>query len=325
MTGQDNMRASEDVTFGTTELDRAAHRRCDIDDLAQQPATRAIVMWRGKPLVTDGDAPQLMRLPTDHGVLEARTRPYLLLGFDGETAILAADISPWQAPDVDEGAMSQFFDESVNRHPAIGAAGLFVELRGSMTRLSAQDAAIAATARGVFSWHDSHRHCSRCGAETAMSDGGWRRDCATCGGQHFPRTDPVVIVLATHGNSVLLGRSPHWPEGMYSLLAGFVEPGETIEAASRREVFEESGIQLGAVSYLASQPWPFPTSLMFGTAGVALNTDITLDPKELEDAKWVRREELLEAMAGRDPNLKPARPGSIARFLLDRWLQDDLA
>jgi len=318
------MRASEDVTFGITELDRAAHRRSEIDQLAKAATSRTIVMWRGKPLVTDDEAPELMRLPTDHPVLDARARPFLLLGFDGEAAVLAADISAWDAPDADEGAMSQFFDDSVNRHPAIGGAGLFVELRGSMTRLSAQDAAIAATARGIFSWHDSHRHCARCGEETAMSDGGWRRDCAACGGQHFPRTDPVVIVLATHGNSVLLGRSPHWPEGMYSLLAGFVEPGETIESASRREVFEESGIRLGDITYLASQPWPFPTSLMFGTAGEAENTDITLDPKELEDAKWVRREELLEAMAGRDSKLKPARHGSIARFLLERWLTDDL-
>ena len=131
-------------------------------------------------------------------------------------------------------------------------------------------------------------------------------------------------MLITHGNSVLVGRSPGWPEGMYSLLAGFVEPGETLEAAVRREVLEEAGIPVGQVSYLASQPWPFPASLMFGCRGEALARAITLDPVELEDARWVSREEMATAFAGDHPVLLPARKGAIAQFLLRNWLADTL-
>lgn len=140
----------------------------------------------------------------------------------------------------------------------------------------------------------------------------------------FPRTDPVVIMLVTRGNSVLLGRSPAWPEGMYSLLAGFVESGETIEAAVRREVLEETGVRCGAVGYLASQPWPFPASLMIGARTEALDDVLTLDPEELEAARWVTREELVSAFAGRHAEIRPPRPGAIAGFILRNWLADRL-
>ena len=157
-----------------------------------------------------------------------------------------------------------------------------------------------------------------------MSMAGWQRNCQTCGAPHFPRTDPVVIMLITHGNAVLMGRSPGWPDGMYSLLAGFVEPGETMEAAVRREVEEEAGIVVGRVDYLSSQPWPYPSSLMFGCRGEALGTDITIDPAEIEDARWFTREEIADAFAGRHPILKPARKGAIAHFILWNWLADTL-
>ena len=131
-------------------------------------------------------------------------------------------------------------------------------------------------------------------------------------------------MLVTRGNSVLLGRSPGWPEGMYSLLAGFIEPGETIEAAVRREVLEESGIVCGEVSYLASQPWPFPASLMIGARTEALTDEITVDPDELEQALWVSREELVQAFAGNHPTIRPSRKGAIANFILSNWLADRL-
>ena len=153
---------------------------------------------------------------------------------------------------------------------------------------------------------------------------GWQRNCPSCGAQHFPRTDPVVIMLVTHGNRALLGRSPGWPEGMYSCLAGFVEPGETLEAAVRREVLEEAGIRIGTVRYLASQPWPFPASLMIGCAAEALTDTITRDPAELEDAIWITREEALATLSGERPDILPARKGAIAHFLLSNWLADRL-
>jgi NAD+ diphosphatase len=157
-----------------------------------------------------------------------------------------------------------------------------------------------------------------------MAQGGWQRSCPTCGAQHFPRTDPVVIMLVTRGNSVLLGRSPGWPEGMFSLLAGFVEPGETIEAAVRREVLEETGVTCGAVNYLASQPWPFPASLMIGARTEATSSEIRIDPEELETALWVSREELVQAFAGQHPVIRPSRKGAIANFILRNWLADRL-
>jgi len=131
-------------------------------------------------------------------------------------------------------------------------------------------------------------------------------------------------MLITHGNSVLMGRSPGWPQGMYSLLAGFVEPGETLEAAVRREVFEEAGVEVGAVNYLSSQPWPFPASLMFGCQGVATSQQINIDPVEIEDAMWVTREEMMEVFAGNHATILPARKGAIAHFLLENWLADTL-
>ena len=131
-------------------------------------------------------------------------------------------------------------------------------------------------------------------------------------------------MLILHRNSVLMGRSPQWPEGMYSLLAGFVEPGESIEAAVRRETFEETGVRVGEVGYLSSQPWPFPSSLMFGCIGHATSTEIKVDPNEIEDALWVTREEMMEVVAGNSAVMKAARPGSIARFLIENWLADTL-
>jgi len=316
------MRAAEDVTFGATPLDRAAHLRGDLGAVLDRDGAKTIVLWRGKPLV-DGDT--LSYLPLDHAILEEAERAPLFLGLDGEVPVFAIDISPWEPEDVDEDAMGQFFDPTTNHHPATSPDQNFVELRGVMARLSPEDANIAATARAVFAWHDNHEFCARCGNRSGISQAGWQRSCPSCNAQHFPRTDAVVIVLATSGNSVLLGRSPNWPDGMYSLLAGFLEPGETIEAASRREVFEESGIKLGEVRYLASQPWPYPSSLMFGTAGEALNTDLTIDPVEIEDAQWFSRETVMAALDGSNPSLQPARRGSIARFLIERWLKDDLS
>lgn len=316
------MRASEEVTFGATPLDRSAHLRGDLETLLADPRAKSAVLWRGKPLVAKNT---LCFLSLDHPVLRDAERRPIFLGVKEQAPIFAVDISPWEPDDIDTEAMATFFDPSSNQHPAMTNEELFVELRGVMAKLSPQEANIAATARAVFAWHDTHEFCARCGNRSGITQAGWQRSCPSCNAQHFPRTDPVVIVLATSGNSVLLGRSPNWPEGMYSLLAGFLEPGETIEAASRREVFEESGIKLGEIKYLSSQPWPYPSSLMFGTAGEALNTDITIDPVEIEDAQWFSRETVMAAMDGSNPALKPARKGSIAHFLIDRWLKNDLA
>ena len=314
------MKIAETVTFGGSGLDRAAELRGQAEQLQAQGDARAIPLWRGKPMIM-GDT--LVRLPMDHPAMADAATAMVLLGREDGAPVFAADFSAWTPADLDAETLNTFLDPSEQHHPAVPEAA-FAELRAIMTRLSPRDAELAATAKAVMEWHRSHRFCARCGAESEMAMGGWQRNCAACGGHHFPRTDPVVIMLITHGNAVLVGRSPGWPEGMYSLLAGFVEPGETIEAAVRREVFEEAGVRVGAVSYLASQPWPFPASLMFGCAGEALNKDLTIDPEEIEDAMWVTREEMAEAFAGNHPKLLPARKGAIAHFLLEAWLSDRL-
>lgn len=331
------MRIAETVTFGGgggggtrdavgAGLDRAAHLRDDapaLDALFAEPGARAIVLWRGKPLVAGEDRGALARLPLDHPVLAGAGAP-IFLGCAGGAALVARDLSGWDPEDVDFSTLGAFLDPTEQQHPGLPRDQRFCELRAVMTRLSPLDAELAATAKALIGWHGTHGFCARCGSRSDIAKAGWQRDCPECGAHHFPRTDPVVIMLVTHGNDVLLGRSPGWPEGMFSLLAGFVEPGETMEAAVRREVFEEAGIAVGRVGYLASQPWAFPASLMFGCEGEALTRDIRIDPAELEQALWVPRERLMEIFAGRDPEVRPARKGAIAHFLLLNWLADRL-
>ena len=320
------MRHAEDVTFGGSAFDRAADLRGDTGKRAGaliHPDARSCVLWRGKVLVTGDGALELVRVPLDHPILQDSTREPVILGREDSAPRFAHDISGWEPQGQNTADIGAFIDSTEQVHPAIPGAR-FAELRGIMTRLSARDAELAATAKAIHGWHDTHGYCAKCGAASVVHQGGWQRICPDCGAHHFPRTDPVVIMLITHGNRVLLGRSPGWPEGMYSCLAGFIDPGETIEAAVRREVMEEAGIPVGAVSYLASQPWPFPSSLMIGCRGSALDDHITIDPAEIEDARWVTREEVMDAYAGLRPGLLPARRGAIAHFLLRNWLADRL-
>jgi NAD+ diphosphatase len=314
---------AETVTFGGSGLDRAAEMRGDIKALSavmQDDQTRTVLLWRGKPLIDAQGV--LQRLPLTHPILSESQTPPILLGREEGAAIFAHDISSWEP--AQKADADSFLDITEQCHPSLPQGHVFAELRRIMTRLTPRDAELAATAKAVFSWHDSHRFCARCGAPSEMTKSGWERICPSCGTPHFPRTDPVVIMLITHGNKTLVGRSPGWPKGMYSCLAGFVEPGETIEAAVRRETWEEAGIKVGQVRYLASQPWAFPSSLMFGCYGEALDDTITLDPNELEDARWMTREEVAEAFAGNHPDVLPARKGAIAHFLLRNWLADRL-
>jgi NAD+ diphosphatase len=312
------MRQAEDVTFGGSGLDRAAALRSDAAGIAALLAAGDVVpLWRGKPLIA-GDA--LAWVGADHPVLAAG-KPALFLGLDEGRARFAVDISHWQPDQVIEAG---FLDQSLQTHPALPESHAFQDLRAVMAALSPRDAELAATAKALLQWHSTHGFCASCGAASGVVNAGWQRSCPACNAQHFPRTDPVVIMLVVRGNRLLLGRSAPWPAGMYSLLAGFVEPGEPLEAAVRREVFEETGVTVGTVRYLASQPWPFPASLMFGCICEATSDQITVDPVELEDARWVTREELVQVLAGEHPVIKPGRKGAIAHFLMTNWLADRL-
>ena len=180
---------------------------------------------------------------------------------------------------------------------------------------------ILAEAKALLHWHGRHRFCANCGAPTATACSGFRRDCAACGAQHFPRTDPVAIMLVARGERCLLGRQSRFVAGMYSCLAGFVEPGETIEAAVRRETFEEAGVRIGDVHYVASQPWPFPANLMIGCRAEALSDEIVVDRSELEDARWFARDEVAAMLAGAHPDgLRGPVPVAIAHHLMRGWL-----
>ena len=177
-------------------------------------------------------------------------------------------------------------------------------------------------AKSVMHWHQKHRFCANCGAPTRMAASGWRRECASCQAQHFPRTDPVVIMLAVQDGSCLLGRQSRFPVGMYSCLAGFLEPGETLEDAVRRELHEEAGIVVGEVTYMSSQPWPFPASLMIGCVAQSLSRDLVVDREELEDARWFTLAEAGAILAGNHPDgICCPPPMAIAHQLMRDWVE----
>ncbi len=310
------MPAITPLAFIANPLDRAGHLRADIDTLLSKRNARFLPFWRGKPLIDQNS--NLVWLNRRDPLFDDASDALVFLGMADTTPHFALDLSNWPGPENEP--EPGFFDPNLTHHPSQPEGHDFADLRSLIAALSAEDSAIAATAKGVLAWHDSHQFCARCGAKSMMSMAGWQRTCPVCNTSHFPRTDPVVIMLITHGNRTLLGRSASWPEGMYSCLAGFMEPGETIEAAVRRETFEETGVVVGQVTYRASQPWPFPASLMIGCHALAETEDIRLDPTELQDALWISRERMMHALAGLDDQIKPARKGSIARFLMENWV-----
>ena len=217
---------------------------------------------------------------------------------------------------LDEAGVPHF--AAVNPDEAIVTGRAFTLFR-ILEQLSAEDAAHFAAARSVVDWQMRHRFCAVCGTGTEVFRAGWGRKCPNCATEHFPRVDPVVIMLAEFGDKVLMGRGPGWPPGRYSALAGFVEPGESIEEAVARETAEETGVRVRDVRYIASQPWPFPYSLMIACIGVADDDRITIDPKELEDAIWVSRDEVRAVLAGEPGPFVQPPPYAIAFNLLTAW------
>ncbi|MHA6287493.1 NAD(+) diphosphatase [Maricaulis sp. CAU 1757] len=202
----------------------------------------------------------------------------------------------------------------------------FVDARPAAMGLPHDEAAMFALARALFAWHDRHGHCANCGACTAIRAGGFRRRCPECAAEHFPRVDPVVIMLATDGEHCLLGRQSSWPERSWSALAGFVEPAETLEEACARELAEESGVRAdpAGIRYVMSQPWPFPSSLMVGLVAPAQYTTIEVDPHELEAARWFSRDEVRAMLAGHHPDFDLPPSIAIARRLAELWADEKI-
>lgn len=293
--------------FSGNTLERRSEKRSEtsVRDALADPRARLLLLGSGRALLRANGAGHASWYRIDEALaLGAEPGDIILLGFANDGApVLAAPVAiePDSPPD---------------GFTAIDYRSIYVQ--GLM-----DEDTLGALAQGaaLVSWHATHRFCARCGEPTAMADGGYKRVCNACGGQHFPRTDPVVIMLtiAPDGERCLLGRSPHFPTGMYSCLAGFVEPGETIEDAVRRETEEESGVPIGRVVYHASQPWPFPHTLMVGCYAEATSDTIRIDD-ELEDARWFGRGEIGAMMDGTHSDGVALPPsGAIASLLIRHW------
>jgi NAD+ diphosphatase len=292
-------------------------------------------------------APAFVHAPVDRAAARRTDAEWLrrrwasgavrLIGFDGEAALLTeADgtlallpLTPAHDLPPDTVLLGEADGRAVFAADLAGAApadALRRDLRSLAAegRLAAADLGLLAAARSLLQWHARHRFCANCGSPSAAMDGGWRRVCPACSASHFPRTDPVAIVAVKHGGRLLLARQPHFPPGMYSALAGFIEPGETIEAAAEREIFEEAGVRLRNVRYRSSQPWPFPSSLMIGLIADAVDDALTVDRSELEDARWFTRDECAAMLAGVHPHgLKAPMPLAIAHHLMRDALAED--
>ncbi|MCQ0968841.1 NAD(+) diphosphatase (plasmid) [Paracoccus sp. TK19116] len=313
-----------DVTFAGSFLDRADRLRADAEAqarMATDPASRVSPFWFGKPLFDLADeGPRLSWVSAADPLLAAGPESMVFMGLgEGGLAHFAEDVSHIAPPD------ERPIDFVDRRTLDLSETRKFIDLRAIMAEIDHRDAGIAAAAKGIFEWRATHGFCARCGAKNVIAHAGWRFDCPQCGRVHFPRTDPVVIMLVLDGDRVLLGRHPAWDPKMYSLLAGFMEPGETIEEAVRREVAEETAVSVGEVRYVTSQPWPFPASLMIGCVARAETTRIEIDPVELEDALWVPKAEIAEALEGRHPDIAPARKGAVAQVILRAWVEGRIA
>jgi NAD+ diphosphatase len=286
-------------TFEGARLDRVTARRRDAGWVAERlddPASRAVVLAETAVLVDDERLALVELAP----LLERGAEP-LLLGMQDGRALFAVDAEP------------------------LGSAALapaeLVSVRDIAPRLAQDDGGLIAYAAALLNWHRRHGFCSVCGAASRIEEAGLRRRCPACGAEHHPRTDPVVIMLVVdeQRDRVLLGRQPSWPPGRYSALAGFVEPGESLEDAVAREVLEEAGVEVARARYDSSQPWPFPSSLMLGFSVAYVGGEAVASDGELDDARWFTRDELSEAAAGRGEVRLPP-PVAIARTLIDAWL-----
>ena len=295
--------------YAETGLDRVAHLRGDpawFETTLADAESRIVPYWRNLNLVVPGESPEavVLRSADARSLIDAASS-LIFLGMNGDVGYFAADLSSSEAPE---------------KLPDLAGRGSFVELRSVGVLLSRGDGALLAYARALFYWHARHGFCSVCGASTEMREFGHLRVCtnAACGVHHFPRTDPAVIMLVSRSDKCLLGRKPEWTEGMYSTLAGFVEPGESLEEAVAREVMEETGVAVADITYHSSQPWPFPASLMLGFTARAVNEEVVVYKEELEDARWFTRAELASGGAG--IAIRP-RSDSIARRLIEDWIE----
>lgn len=301
------------ILYTTAPVDRCHEWRRDADRLAvlaADPGMGVVPLWRDLSLVTPDPARAAIVSGDGAAALRGQTEGMVFLGLAGERPLFACDLGGH------EGA----------EPPDLGGGARFLSLRTHAPLLPAEDGTLLAYARGMLLWHRRQRFCGVCGSPTVWAEGGHERHCthAACGATFYPRTDPAVIMMVEDEDGrMLLHRQRSWPAGMWSCLAGFVEPGETLEQAVAREVREESGILVDDIRYVTSQPWPFPSSLMVAFTARAVGGTLAPDPVELEDAAWFGPEELADFDDGhRDAGTGPylSRSGTVARLLIDGWL-----
>lgn len=297
--------------FADNPLERHSERRDKPEEIAvlrARPDARTFVLAGEIPVLKrDGAALSARFTFSEAAALGASAETPLLGTIDGTP--LFACLLPMEAAET----LKARDDLLVTDLRSIAVQGL----------LPAREVGPLAEAKALLGWHQRHRFCANCGAPSTVAAGGWRRDCAACNAQHFPRVDPVVIMLAVRGDRCVMGRQARFAPGMYSCLAGFVEPGETVEDAVRRELMEEAGIRVGRVRYLASQPWPFPSSLMIGCLAEALDDELVVDMIELEDARWFTRAEAAAMLAREHPlGLGAPQPVAIAHHILRAWVAE---
>ncbi|MBV8593635.1 MAG: NAD(+) diphosphatase [Caulobacteraceae bacterium] len=298
-------------TFAGNPLDRVSDKRSDPEWIAerlQATDALAVALWNGRPLVEDaaGDGVQIAYVTAKLAdQLAGGSERLLFLGLWKEVPVFAVDLEDGVDP----------------ADGALAGLGRFEDLRTIALRLPAFEAAIAATAKGVFEWRRRHRYCAACGQPSEARDAGWKRVCPACEAEHFPRTDPVVIMLATLGERCLLGRQRAWPKAMYSALAGFLEPGETIEEACARELHEEANLRVASVRYHSTQPWPYPSSLMIGLIAEVENDHAIADGVELDEVRWFSRQEMRAMLDGRLADAKAPSAMAIAHQLIRAWAE----
>ena len=301
-------------TFAGNPLDRGDTTRRDpqlLKDLTASPTSRYLPLWNLNVLIDDAQSLSLAWLTRkDIAALDIRT-PEVFLGLGEGIAHFAIDISELHDPAHELNLPDHW---------------RFEDARMAAMSLAAEETGIVAQARSQVDWHRRHQFCSVCGSRTEPGRGGHVRSCPDCSAEHFPRTDPVAIMLIIDGGNCLLGQSAGRlaRTGMYSALAGFIDQGESIEEAVRREVKEEAGIEVGPVSYHSSQPWPFPSSLMIGCHGRALSTEITIDTTEMSDVRWFDKDTVTRAMEQRGGELKLPGPIAIAHHLIKAWVNDEV-
>jgi NAD+ diphosphatase len=285
------------IAFAGSRLDRADHVRADPDRLAALKAKGARLLRLDGLLPVLGAGDALQWVPIEHAQDGAEL---VFLGLCEGRGMFAA--VPDEGDDAPPYAIRNVWDV--------------------LGRLNPDDLATYGGARSLVDWHARHRFCARCGGTTRLAKGGWQRDCTRCDAQHFPRVDPVAIMLVEHEDRLLLGRGERFPPRRYSALAGFVEPGESIEEAVAREVFEEAGVRVRDVRYVSSQPWPFPSQLMIGCHAFADSAELEIDTTELEEVHWFTRDEIAAAMAGDESGRLLTPPSvAIAHQLLKWWLE----